>query len=335
MKPGFFLTLFVTAILITISCKEEITKPEELPAGRRDYVWTRDTLRADKDGFQFLSGIWGSSPNDVWVVGDAATYVNKVWHYDGTIWKNYLLSEYAEPTRVFGISSNEVWMVTKNSDIWRYNGTKWSKQTTIVPAGYNRILFEDIYGFANNIYAVGIAIKTDGDYTGIIVHYDGNKWEIVKTPQIKEYFLNVQFVKGGDVLIAGSTFFDQTESCRLYKLKDNDLSLVGKNKSTYYLGVFSNKCYISVDAKVYEYVSGNLVEVLVLPQTLYGGGIIGRSLNDFFCANSGWFLGHYDGTNLENLYSVNASIANGLIFEKEVFFILYAQVSTVLHGKLK
>jgi len=335
MKHFNLIFLITGLAIITFSCKEEITNPTEPTPGRRDYVWKMDTLRADKDGFQFLSGIWGSSPSDVWVVGDAATYVNKVWHYDGTTWKNYPLNEYAEPTRVYGVSSNEIWMTTKTSDIWRYNGTKWYKHTTLIPAGYNRILFEDLFGYANNIYAVGVAIKTDGDYTGIVLHYDGDKWEIIKTPQIKEYFLSIRFVNGGDVLIAGSTSFDQTQSCRLYKLKGNELTLIEKNISTFYLGLLKNKCYISVNAKVFEYVNGILVEVLVLPQNIYSGGIIGRSLNDFFCANSGWYLGHYNGSKLENLYFVNASIALGFVFEKEVFFILYAQDSSVLHGKLK
>lgn len=335
MKPYLFLIFLLTAVLITLSCKSDITKPEELPAGRRDYVWTRDTLKADMAGWQHLHGIWGSSPNDVWVIGDAYTYVNKIWHYDGANWKNYILNEYIEPTRVWGVSNNEIWMVTATSDIWKYNGTKWYKHTTIVPPGYNRILFEDIYGYANNIYAVGIAEKTDGDYTGIIVHYDGTKWEIIKTPQIKEYFFNVIFIDGGDIIISGQSLQETSESCRLYVFKNGSLSQIGKNRFTYFLGILNKKCYISVDSKVFEYVNGTLEERLTLLQSIYAGGIIGRSLKDFFCANSGWYLGHYNGTNLENLYFVDASIANSFIFENEVFFILYNQGSTILHGKLK
>ena len=297
-------------------------------------MWTRGTLQADKDGFQFFSGIWGSTPNDVWVVGDAATYVNKVWHYDGVKWSNYLLDQYAEPIRIWGVSSNEVWMVTTNSDIWIYDGAKWIKYYTEIPYGYSRIMYEDIYGYKNNLYAVGIAEKTDGDYTGIIAHYDGTKWEIIKTPQIKEYFFNVIFIDGGDILISGQSLLDTSESCRLYVLKNGSLSLMGKNRFTYFLGLLNKKCYVSVGSKVFEYVNGTLEERLTLPQNIYAGGIIGRSLKDFFCANSGWYLGHYNGTNIENLYFVDASIANGFIFEKEVFFILYNQGSAILHGKL-
>jgi hypothetical protein len=326
----------VSVFIVASSCKESITNPEEPPAGRRDYVWKRDTLRASNEGWQRFHGIWGSSPNDVWIIGDAFTYVNKIWHYNGTKWQNYLLSEYAEPVSVWGVSSSELWMVTAHSDIWRYDGSKWYKHTTIVPAGYSRILFEDIYGYANNIYAVGIAEKSDGDYTGIIVHYNGIKWEIIKTPLIKEYFFKVIFVNGGDVLISGIDFQAPTESARLYRFKEGSISLLGKNSHTsFYLGVLNNKCYVSVNSRVYEYANGELIERISLPKNLYAGGIIGRTINDFFCANSGWYLGHYNATNLENLYFIDASIATGFIFDKEVFFLLNNQGASVLHGKLK
>ena len=337
MKHVSLLIMLLTTILITLSCKEEITKPEEPPAGRRDYVWTRDTLRADKDGFQFLSGIWGSSPSDVWVVGDAATYVNKVWHYDGTKWKNYLLDQYAEPSKLHGVSSSEIWMVTATSDIWKYNGSKWYKHTTIVPPGYNRILFQDIYGYTNNIYAVGIAEKTDGDYTGIIVHHDGTKWEIVKTPQIKEYFIGVSFINGGDILVAATTFFDPTESYRLYKLTNGELTLVQKNKMDYRLGILDNKMYVNTNRKIYGYESGTLVEKIDLTSTNYNGGIVGRSIKDFFSANAGWNLGHYNGSDHINIYPANGSIIKILTLINDVFVICYTldNQNYILHGKLK
>ena len=88
------LTLF---ILTLNSCKHNPVEPGINEPGRRDYTWTRDTLRADELGFEFLSGIWGASPNDVWVIGGDATYVNKVWHYDGSTWHNYLLDKFAAP----------------------------------------------------------------------------------------------------------------------------------------------------------------------------------------------------------------------------------------------
>lgn len=336
MKKYFVIVLLSAFVVIINSCSNGIVDPEP-QAGRRDYVWTKDTLRADPDGFQFLTSIWGSSPNDVWVVGDAATYLNKVWHYDGVKWKNYLLDQYAEPIRIYGISSNEIWMVTAQSDIWKYDGTKWYKHTTIVPAGYKRILFEDIYGYANNIYAVGIAEKADGDYTGIIVHYDGYKWQVIPTPQIKEYFLYVLFINGKDILIVGTTFYDSNESYRLYKLQNRSLSLVQKNKIDYRIGILNNRVYVNTNRKVYSYDDGSLTEAIDLTGTDYAGGIVGRSIKDFFSANYGWNLGHYDGTDMVNIFPAGGYIIDGKVFEDDIYFICRTLDSKnyILHGKLK
>lgn len=328
--------LLIPLILILNSCGDNGVEPEPQP-GRRDYVWTRDTLRTDEFGFQFLSGIWGSSPNDVWVIGDAATYVNKVWHYDGSKWKNYLLDQFATPIQICGISSSEIWMVTTISDIWKYDGTKWFKYTTIVPTGYKRILFEDIYGYKNNLYAVGIAEKADGDYTGIIVHYNGIKWEILNTPQIKEYFTNVLFLENGDVLISGQNILEPQEPSRLYKLKDGNLSLIRKSKFGIFLQILNNKMYVGTDRKVYEYKDDSLTEVINLTGSDYQGGLWGRTIKDFFSANASWNLGHYNGTDMVNIYNAEGYIIDAQIFDNEVFIIcrLINSIYYVLHGVLK
>lgn len=330
------LAIILLIIIHIQSCKNSITPVEDQP-GRRDYTWTRDTLRADAMGFQFLSGIWGTSPNDVWVVGDAATYVNKVWHFDGSKWKNYLLSQFATPVRIYGISSSEIWMVTTISDIWKYDGVKWFKDTTIVPDGYKRILFEDIYGYKNNIYAVGIAEKSDGDYTGIIVHYNGENWNILNTPKIKEYFISIRFLEDSDIIVNGQNFLDSNSSNSLYKLKDTTLTLLEKSTADIYLGILNNKIYVNTQSKVFEYINGSLTEALDLTNTKIAGGIIGRSKKDFFTANYGRNLGHYNGTDLIDIYYVDGNIIGGKIFQKEVFFICFTldNVNYILHGKLK
>ncbi|MFA3783587.1 hypothetical protein ABRY23_11050 [Melioribacteraceae bacterium 4301-Me] len=331
-------TILIVITVIINSCGEGITEPQP---GRRDYVWTRDTLRADEFGFQFLSGIWGSSPSDLWVVGDAATYKNKVWHYDGSKWSNYLLDQFATPIGIWGISSSEIWMVTTISDIWKYDGTKWFKDTTIVPEGYQRILFEDIYGYENNMYAVGIAEKADGDYTGIIVHYTAGKWKILNTPQIKEYFVSVMFLRNffssSQVIITARNFFDLDEPCRLYKLKDEKLTLISNSKMYFHIGILNNRLYVDTNSKVYEYSSGGLNEVLDLTGTNYAGSLWGRTIKDFFTANYGWNLGHYNGKDLVNIYTANGNIIAGQIFDRDVFFICHTldNVDYILHGKLK
>jgi hypothetical protein len=336
MVRKILLIILVGCLTIIISCESNPVEQKATP-GRRDYVWTRDTLKADPEGFQFLTGIWGSSPSDVWVIGDAATYVNKIWHYDGAKWKNYLLDQFATPVEICGVSSSEIWMVTTMSDIWRYDGTRWYKHTTIVPEGYQRILFEDIYGYLNDMYAVGIAEKSNGDYTGIIVHYNGIEWSVVRTPQIKEYFNSVKYVKGGDVLIEGIDYSNPDEDGRLYKIKNGNLTLIQKSSGEYRLGILNNKLYVNTNKKIYEYRDGSLIESLDLSNTGYLGGLFGRTIEDFFSANTGWNLGQYNGEEMINIYPAQGNIIDAFIFEKDVFVICYTldNVNYVLHGILK
>ena len=338
MKLKLIFIILLLVIISENSCKDNSVGPGAITPGRRDYTWTRDTLRADEAGFQFLSGIWGSSPSDVWIIGDAATYVNKVWHFDGSKWKNYLLDKFATPIQIWGISSDEIWMVTTRSDIWRYNGLKWYVDTTIVPDGYHRILFEDIFGYKNNIYAVGIAEKSSGDFIGIVVHYDGNKWKILNTAKIEEYFLSILFLENQDILITGLDYLHPIDSPRLYKLKDSTITLIKKGSSTdFHLGILNNKMYVNSDRKVYEYDNGTLNEVIDLTSTDYAGSIWGRTTKDFFSANNGWNLGHYNGGDMVNIYHTEGYILDAQIFAKDVFFICNTldNVNYVLHGKLK
>ncbi|AFN74446.1 hypothetical protein MROS_1209 [Melioribacter roseus P3M-2] len=327
-------SFLIVVILLVNSCGEGITEPEP---GRRDYVWERDTLRSDEFGFQFLSSIWASSPNDVWVVGDAAAQANKVWRYDGIKWRNYHFEKFITPISIHGISGSEVWMVTTLSEIWKWNGFEWKKDTTIIPEGYQRILFEDIYGYKNDIYAVGIAEKTNGDYTGVIVHYDGKKWKILSTPKIKEYFVRVLFLEKEDILITAYTFNDPLEPARLYKYENEELILLDKSWIDYILGILNGKLYVNTDRKVYEYTGGELILKIDLSNTNYAGGLIGRSINDFFAGNYGWNLGHYNGKSIIDLYYMNGNLVDGIVFDKDVFFICHDNSGPyyILHGKLK
>jgi len=73
-------------IVLSISCKKHPVEPKntEIPdtssPGRRDYVWTADTL--PKDVYSLFS-LWGSSHNDVWAVGYGSSFDLGIWHYDG------------------------------------------------------------------------------------------------------------------------------------------------------------------------------------------------------------------------------------------------------------
>ena len=57
-----FSSLMVFLAIFMVGCNNNPVTPKELEPGRRDYVWTVDTLETP---FNTVRTVWGSSPTDV------------------------------------------------------------------------------------------------------------------------------------------------------------------------------------------------------------------------------------------------------------------------------
>ena len=88
MKKIILYIVFTSLILYTaISCnKNSVIPPEDDQPGRRDYTWTVDTLDMQMN---WITGIWGSSPENVWATGDGGDFNQRLYHYDGSKWEIY------------------------------------------------------------------------------------------------------------------------------------------------------------------------------------------------------------------------------------------------------
>jgi hypothetical protein len=113
-----------------------------------------------------LRGIWGSSPSSVWAVGKGGT----VLHFDGTKWTSVPsgLGVSQHLYAVWGSSAKNVWAVGKGVII-HFNGQSWNGVASVSDTLYG------VWGSSpNDVWAVGAG--------GMIVHYNGVKWSIVKSP---------------------------------------------------------------------------------------------------------------------------------------------------------
>jgi probable HAF family extracellular repeat protein len=134
-------------------------------------------------------GIWGSSPKDVFAVGSknsATGLVPAVVHFDGSAWSNMALpSTYANyglfavsgnsPRNVYTIASQGV----STDRIVRYNGSSWSDATSQVFYHLNALWVSG----TGTAYAVGYGPQTStGQFTPLVVHYDGRTWQIMSVP---------------------------------------------------------------------------------------------------------------------------------------------------------
>jgi hypothetical protein len=259
MRPVNLLIILFSAILITLSCKSEITKPEEQLKSPWEMVWTADTLDYP-DSYQVLmKSIWGSSADNVWTCGFHDRSIAAVWHFNGKDWRYYDLFKDVDRSalslwKVYGFNQSNVWITGERllsynptTDSWvrkplviNFNGNKWLEHEIKT----SNSMRHDVWGKdPNNVYCSGF---------GEINKYDGVTWkkEIIgdKTLVIngvRETSQNKYLiaVKPGTVNIPiTTTYFYKHE---LNKWKIIDSTLYGKN--------FGQKLYLSNSGKLYSY----------------------------------------------------------------------------------
>ena len=302
MKSVFVAILLFILPIGFLSCSRQITETEPVDnatPGRRDYIWTVDTITTDP--FVNLSRMWGSEPNDLWAVGGC------LYHFNGTSWSQ--LKGYY-PEAIFGFAQNDVWAVWngKKAQFWHYDGQQWSlfSQNSISDSSY--ISFSNIWGNSpDNIYAVGYCETTSTDYKQVLMHYNGKKWMYINTPEMRFMFYdvrtyeNILIFTGAREESYGTTYkvleFDGNNFRELYSGSEFvEMSNIG---SDIYIYNYNEK-------KVYVYQNRSLVLFLNWGNTSFNGGFAGRSTKDIFLGattSEGRFaIAHYNGTNIQNLF---------------------------------
>ncbi|AKV04759.1 Type IV fimbrial biogenesis protein PilY1 [Labilithrix luteola] len=125
-----------------------------------DESWTP----VDSQSSVVLDGIWGSSANDVWAVGDQGT----IRHFSGGAarWDIVASPTSARLHAVWGSSARDVWAVGDSGTILHYDGAAW----TASPAAFVLGKKPDLRGVwgsgANDVWIVG---------DGVVLHYTGPK----------------------------------------------------------------------------------------------------------------------------------------------------------------
>lgn len=177
IKSLLFIFFFPTVLFLQFTTSCNTTEPfDDIKPGRRDYVWTVDTLKANPGDLFYMFSLWGSSPTDIWVVGHADASDLSKWHYDGISWKRDVTRISSNLQSIYGFATNDVWMCdAPGLGVYHYNGQQWSTSYSYNESG-TRLGLNNIWGeTSNNIYAVGgIDTISNGNYRGAILHFDGN-----------------------------------------------------------------------------------------------------------------------------------------------------------------
>jgi hypothetical protein len=364
MKIDGIILLSVGSILFAMnSCNDNGVAPLMQP-GRRDYVWSLDTLQTE---FNDISGLWGSSPDDVWAGGGGGTFENYLWHYDGKKWIAWFASHpqrvWCTAEAIFGFASNDVWIGGQSfgdpgAGLSHWDGSQWGRYFNYNPEpdSSGLVYVVSIWGNrSENVYAMGTILYKDASYTsrGFILHYNGSTWhEVLRGDRGYQYHF-LRMVGAQDrVYILEYRPNDVKPDSNLLVLSElrrdhlaEIYSDIEQNIGFASISAIAGKLYLGTHASetsiLSSYTQGTFVEQLSVRGSDFSTQFDGRNEEDIFLFTfSG--LAHFDGTDIKFLYTFPSRTSQiscwPALFNKEVFFGIRDESKTyclILHGKLE
>lgn len=191
-------SLIVWIILTCLSCKDNPTNPVTTPTGKRNYIWTTDTLMYPVSYQTCMSSIYGTSANNVYICGHNDQNRGLMYHYDGKQWSPVSLT-YSEGgpiqkgmdlNAMHGSGANDIWavgyegfgepgthIVIDSSLVIHYDGAQWSA-CNIPARGKSLYCVWSLSPTA--VWAAGVG--------GLILWWNGSAW--TKYEVGKQYFFS-------------------------------------------------------------------------------------------------------------------------------------------------
>jgi len=332
----FYILVFLVSFFC-INCEKEkcLNCPEDLEPGRRDYIWTVDTLKANPWDLFYLFSLWGSSPTDIWATGSGGASDVTLWHYDGVSWTRDLSCLSSNMMCVFGFAQNDVWACdAPGRGVYHYNGTQWTNVYKYKDTG-TLLGLNNIWGDApNNIYVVGAIDFLNGDYKGVILHFNGSSWSYLSIPEYRVGFTSIKrgMLESDKYYLSAVCFESTGDTNKIFELDDTVLKEIYSGQDRTSINEMAGRIYHCIDKKIYKYHDNLLTIWKDFSSTKHLGRIWGRSELDFFTVSTDG-LTHYDGTDLVTLFPTKSFINNIAVFEKDIFVLCDNKI--IIHGKLK
>ena len=359
LKKNLLLASTFALLSLNLTCSS-VTAPEEEQPGRRDYVWTVDTIAYPGSWQTLMYDIWGSSPNDVYVVGHNDRGYGKMFRFDGNKWKEVDLGEIfkggIDLKSIIGFAKNDVWAVgdriydnpnrppnfLDSSLIIRFNGINWIEYKVT-----NGRALRSIMGIMpNELWACGNG--------GTIWHYTEGKWVKesvdVEIPPGGEFFLNdIQPMPNGDVFMIGfihqndivktTRFFFKRENGK-WRILDTAIIMLNRIEEKWgYADLWlspKGKLY-SCGGGVYEWDGKSWRQILVHP--IWLAKMFGTGEKNIFIAGHLGVVLHYNGSDWYQFSELDFAKAywSGAVIGNEVFLVsMIGEYDTaIIKGKLK
>jgi hypothetical protein len=244
---------------------------------------------------QSLSGIWGSSADDIWVGSEGTDRLDEVGgfvHDDGTSWEQQDAPSGIGERVMWGSSASDVWAwstvydTTMRIEILRYDGSSWSVSHERAYGGTaiaGEIEITDAWGSGpDDVWFVGVQDQDIIDTSSFILHFDGTSWREVAAPAGATFVQSVWTARRGDVwLIADSALFHDDGT--------GWQPIEGAPSASRVRGTSSGEVFVAATHSIEQYVDGAFQTV--------GNVDPGRMIYAIWVesATSIWTVGSQDG----------------------------------------
>jgi len=327
-----FTTIFsLLFFLYFLSSCENSTEPIKIDEpGSREYTWSADTLT--RGG----SYIWGSSENNVLIVGDGSL----LWNYNGEKWQHSEPNVWGENS-LFGLQQNDVWIGGSQGRIWHYDGNSWSVNYIYSKDSSSFIVITDIWGTdRENLMAVGIDFSPEKE-RGFILKYNGSDWKEVYYADYNSYFHKIysQYKSKSTYYILGykRNISSGVDTTTILKYDNNEiLEIYSKPNSeimgSSYLSLVDDKIYFGAGNNFYNIISDTLYKFLSVDNVnSYSAIIGGRNQNDLFLAMRDGFM-HYNGSDTKYLFYLEDNVhpfGNAVVVGNTVFLMTQTSINNM------
>jgi hypothetical protein len=359
MKANLFISCclisFAAFGIFLIACEKSPVKPTpEPPKDPRQYSWTVDTLSYPGSFQTVLNRIWGSSPQNVYVVGHCDDIRGQMYHFDGKAWHPISFTYWGpiDLTNIYGFSENDIWIVGSqyhqtgrdslgypiyywSSLIIHYNGSTWQKP--LDEGGQSLI---SVWGISpTDIWASGI---------NTLLHYDGAKWAHVPIfmPSQGVQFTSISGLSSNDVYMTGyrndvispidSTFYYLYHYDGLaWSIIDSACITIGASNIKFgeLLKTIDGQLYSEKHA-LFILDGGSWTKLFEDPYVISFGG---NRRDNIFCIGGYGTVFHYNGTDWQRIViapNFQEHLYDVWTDARETFMITHDGYQTyIIHGK--
>jgi hypothetical protein len=282
-----------------------------------------------------LHGVWGSSTDDVFVVGTSKgipewhkRFLGRggIFHFDGKKWSEMSSpdDEFLDGIALYGVwgsSSSDVYAVGSEWTVLYYDGVEWDRiETGLYEIPDPRIDMESspLDGFwsvwgssVDDIYAVGMSLTR----RGVVLHFDGFSWHQIDLPETDEgqrdLYRCVWGTSADNVFILGAMgrvyHYDGDTWERTDLGQSVELGILGGSPDN---GVFA----AGHNGMIFHYDGEEWSQVLEAEGTRFRG-IWGSSSGDVYASGSSYEVGaifRYNGTKWKRIKIVKGDHLNGI-----------------------